>query len=231
MNTNQRYVISLGGSLINPTGEPDVHFLKKFIGLIRSGARRGDQFIIITGGGKLCRQFQAALKNVAATTSADLDWLGIHTTRYHAEFVRLCFGALAHPSIVTDPGKRVAGWKRPVLLAGGYKPGRSTDYVAVALAKTYGIHTVINLSNVDYVYTKDPRTFKDAEKIESASWKTFLKITGTRWVPGKNVPFDPTAAKFAAAHKLRVIIAGGKDMKNLRTILSGNKKFHGTTVA
>jgi uridylate kinase len=108
-------------------------------------------------------------------------------------------------------------------------PGRSTDDDAVRLAHIYGAKTVINLSNIDYVYTKDPRKFKDAKKIESISWEDFRKIVGNKWDPGKNAPFDPTAAKTAEKNRMKVIIANGKNLKNLKDIL-GNKKFRGTTI-
>jgi uridylate kinase len=99
----------------------------------------------------------------------------------------------------------------------------------VRLAKAYGARTVINLSNIDFVYSKDPRKFKDAKKIESISWGNFRKIVGNKWDPGKNLPFDPTAAKLAQKLKLKVIIANGKNLKNLKNILNNNK-FRGTII-
>ena len=51
------------------------------------------------------------------------------------------------------------------MVAGGWMPGRSTDDDAVRLAKIYGAEMVINLSNIDYVYDKDPNKYKDAKKL------------------------------------------------------------------
>ncbi len=48
-------------------------------------------------------------------------------------------------------------------------------------------------------------------------------------MPGKNTPFDPTAARAAAAAHLRVVFAEGRDLANLSRILSG-KPFTGTTI-
>ena len=112
----------------------------------------------------------------------------------------------------------------------GWMPGRSTDDDAVRLANAYRANYVINLFDQDFAYTKDPRKFKDAKKIESISWADFRKIVGNKWDPGKNVPFDPTAAKFAQKLKLKVIIANGKNLKNLQNILKG-KKFKGTMIS
>jgi uridylate kinase len=92
--------------------------------------------------------------------------------------------------------KKIA-FKQKVLVGGGWKPGRSSDGAMIKYANTYGAATAINLSNIDYVYDKDPRKFKDAKPIRQISWKDYLKIVGSRWDPGKNFPFDPIAAKEA----------------------------------
>lgn len=222
------FVLSLGGSLINP-GTIDAKFVRKFKELVVTEVKLGNRFIIITGGGKPAREYQAGLRDSGKPLANDLDWMGIYATRLNAHFMRLVFGRLAHMRVVEDPNIRT-DFKEKILIAGGWKPGRSTDDDAVRLAKIYGSNTIVNLSNIDYVYTKDPRKFKDAQKIETISWKDFRKIVGSKWDPGANVPFDPTAAKFAQAHKLRVIIANGKNISNLKKILSG-KEFIGTQIA
>lgn len=222
------FVISLGGSLINP-GSVDAGFLKNFRRLILEETKKGRRFILITGGGALCRQYQQALNSIARPSNSKLDWLGIYSTRFNANLVRLMFAKSAHRQIIEDPNKKVL-FKQKILVAGGWMPGRSTDDDAVRLAKIYGAKILINLSNIDYVYTKDPRKFKNAKKIENISWKNFRKIVGNKWNPGKNLPFDPTAAKLAERLSLRVIIANGKNLNNLKNIL-GEKNFKGTVIS
>ncbi|MBI3231763.1 MAG: UMP kinase [Candidatus Doudnabacteria bacterium] len=221
------FVLSLGGSLVVPE-EIDVKFLKNFKKLIEAQTKKGHRFIIIAGGGKICRKYQAALRQITAVNNKTLDWMGIYTTHTNAQLVRLIFGKLARPEIVNNPTKKFR-FKQKILLAGGWIPGSSTDKDAVLLAKAYGAKTVINLSNIDYLYTKDPRKFKDAQKVTKLSWNQLLKITGRKWSPGANLPFDPQAAKLAQKSKIRVVIANGKDLKNLQSIING-KNFKGSTV-
>lgn len=204
-------------------------YLKEFRKLISGEATQGKRFIISPGGGKTCRRYQNALKTIIPATNEDLDWIGLNANRFHAVLLQLMFKNLAEKNIAYDPNKKDGFRKKILIGAGGWKPGRSSDDYSVRLAKVYGAKTIINLSNIDHVYTKDPRKFSDAAKIENISWKDFLKITGTTWDPGANVPFDPTAAKFAMRHKLKVIIANGKNLKNLRNILD-NKPFQGTVI-
>ncbi len=221
------FVISLGGSLIVPD-EVDIKFLKSFKSLIERHAKRGNRFILITGGGKTCRKYQAALSQISKPDNTALDWLGIQSTWLNAKLIQLMFGKLANPNVISDPNKKL-NFKEKILVAGGWMPGRSTDDDAVRLALAYGGKTIINLSNIPFLYSKDPKKFQDAKKIKNISWPGLLKITGSQWNPGANLPFDPTAAKTAKASGLRAIIAAGKNLKNLEKILLG-KEFEGTVI-
>ncbi len=221
-------VISLGGSLIFP-GKINTAFLKNFRRLILERIKKGERFIIITGGGQLCREYNSALETVGRPSPADLDWMGINVTWTNAKLIQLMFGKNAHPEVATNPEQPIA-FKRPILVGGGWKPGRSSDGATVKYAQTYGAQSVINLSNIDFVYEQDPKKFPGAKKIESISWKNFRKIVGNKWDPGANLPFDPTAAKFAEAHRLKVIITRGTDIKNLRSLLAG-RPAKGTTIS
>lgn len=221
-------VLSLGGSLIVPE-EIDVKYLKSFKKLILNQLRRGHRFIIVTGGGRTARRYQGALKQISVVSNDELDWMGIGATKINALLIRLVFGQLSH-SEVSEKHSRKLNFKEKILLGAGFGAGHSSDYDAVELAETYGSQTVINLSNIDYVYTKDPRKFKDAKKIERISWNEYLKMVGSKWVPGSNFPFDPVAAKLAKKHGQTVIIVNGKNLNNLQRIFAG-KSFKGTVIS
>jgi len=226
--TSNYKILSVGGSIVIPKTGFDIEFLKKFRELILARVKKGDKFILVVGGGATCRQYQAALKSVADVSNEELDWLGIYTTWYNAEFVRLMFGKLAHHEVIKNPTKKVKTSK-PIIIAGGWKPGCSTDNDAVLLAKAYGAKTVANLSNIDFVYDKDPNKFSDAKKLEKISWAEFRKIVGDKWVAGANVPFDPAAAKLAQKLKLKVVFIKGTDLSAVRNVLE-NKEVKGTVI-
>jgi len=221
-------ILSLGGSLIYPADGPDVAFLKKFVELIRRRVKRGERFALITGGGKVCRKYQGAAAKLRPMTAVELDWLGIHVTHLNAHFVRTLFGDLAHPDIIKNPTVSIR-LSKPVVIGAGWKPGCSTDYDAVLLAENLGAKTIINLSNIDYVYDSDPNKNPNAKPIKLLSWKELRKMFGAEWKPGLNSPFDPVASKKAQRLGLRVISAHGKKLKNLERILDG-EKFRGTVI-
>lgn len=220
-------VISVGGSLIIPE-EIDFKWLKEFKEFIDKYILQGYRFIIIIGGGKTARKYQNAAKEITELTRDDLDWIGIHSTRLNAHLIRTIFRKDAHPKIIKDPREKI-DFKEKILVAAGWKPGFSTDFDAVLLAKNFKVKKVINLSNIDYVYDRDPNKFKDAKIIREISWKDFRKIVGNKWDPGLNAPFDPIAAKESEKLKLEVAIMNGKNINNLEDYIN-NKKFIGTII-
>lgn len=224
-------IISVGGSIIIPKTGFDIKFLKKFRALILSCVKKSEKFVLVIGGGATCRYYQQALKSVAKVSDVDLDWLGIYSTWFNAEFVRLMFGKQAHPEVIKNPIKKNIAYRlSPIIIASGWKPGCSTDKDAVLLAKNFGAKELINLSNIEYVYDKDPKKFKNAQKIEKINWKEFRKnIVGYKWVPGKNVPFDPMASALAEKLGLTVSILKGTDLGEVEKALKG-ERFRGTTI-
>jgi uridylate kinase len=218
-------VISLGGSIIVPE-TVDVAFLKRFKGIIESLA--DERFIIICGGGKVCRNYQQAARETAAVTNSDLDWIGIAATRLNAELVRSIFGTKALSKVIHDPNEKIEPSKR-VIIGAGFEPGSSTDLRAVQLAKRFDAVRVINMSNIDYVYSADPKKDPDAKKLTAISWSDFQLLVGDKWDPGLNMPFDPIASKEAGRIGLEVIIVGN-DVNNLERLLKG-EDFEGTTIS
>ena len=219
-------VLSLGGSLIVPK-EIDSAFLKEFLSVIRSYVKKGYRFAIICGGGGVARQYQNAASKIAGLDNEALDWIGIEATKLNAYLLMKLFGRDCEGKVVHDPSRKFT-FKKPIAIASGWKPGRSTDYDAVLIAKNLKAHTVINMSNIEQVYSADPKKVKDAKPLSSLSWKDYRKISGNKWVAGMNLPFDPIAAKEAQSSKLKVYVIG-KDLGNFKNVLN-NKKWKGTVI-
>lgn len=220
---NEIVVLSVGGSLIVPA-EIDVDFVKKFKDLLM---KRPERFILVVGGGGTARKYQKALANFNVSKD-DGDWVGIAATKLNAEFIKNVFKKNCHPDVVSNPLSEL-DFTEKFLVASGWKPGFSTDFDAVMLAHNLGAKKVINLSNIEYAYDKDPNKFKDAKRIENITWKNFRKIVGNKWNPGLNTPFDPIASKKAEELGLEVVIMDGKNLNNLNDCFDG-KKFIGTMI-
>jgi len=217
---NKPTVISLGGSVMNPN-EVDTNAIKEFIEVTKN-SNPNTPLIIVVGGGSSARKYQQALKDINITDHSKLDWMGIKATYLNAELVRYCMN-IKDP-VIHDPSNPPK--LKPILIASGWKPGWSTDYVAVTLAKAYEADRVINLTNTAYVYDKDPKK-ENAKPLKDISYSEMKKLVGDTWTPGLNMPFDPIAVKLASESNLKIYIAKG--MKNLSLILS-NQEFEGTVL-
>ena len=218
-------IISLGGSLVAPD-DIDIGFLKNFQHSLNNYLS-SNRFFILVGGGRPARNYQKALLEFGAK-SADRDWIGIDITRLNAKILKQVFLGNAYPKIITDPTK-IIKTNKSVVVGAGYKPGWSTDYVSVLIAKLYGAKTIINLTNVDYVYDKNPKDFPDAKPFKEIDWKSFQRIVGDEWNPGLSMPFDPRATKLASSLKLKVIMINGANLERLEDFLN-NKPFIGTII-
>jgi len=209
-------VIALGGSLIVPhlsdEGGIDVAFLKKFRKLILQETKKGKRFVIVAGGGKTTRVYQKGGRALKIKNQ-DLDRIGVVSTKLNAELLRALF------SIAGDE----------VLVVGGGRPGRSTDYEAIHRAEKHGTKNVIIAGNVPYVFNKDPGKFPKAKAIPELSWKEYEKIIPRKWTPGFSSPVDPIATQLAKKLKLQVKVIRGTDLANFKNAIEG-KKFKGTVI-
>lgn len=228
-----KIVVSLGGSLVVPNGGIDIAFLKKFNQFIREklAEKKDRQFFIVAGGGATARHYRDAGRDVLGRelTMDDLDWLGIHATRLNAHLIRTIFRDIANPRIIKHYDIIKKTLNEPVIVASGWRPGWSTDYCAVMLCEDYGVNTILNISNVDMIYDKDPNKYSDANPIKRISWGDFRKLIGDEWIPGMNVPFDPVASKKAEVLGLTVVAVNGNNFENISKYFRG-EEFVGTVI-
>ena len=220
-------IISLGGSLIIPD-QIDIDFLQDFKKLILTQVEKGKKFIIITGGGKICRRYQEAAKRISVASDEDLDWIGIASLKLNAELLKVVFGEHAHNRVISNLSDKF-NFDKPIVVGSAYEPGQSTDWDAVLAAKNVGAKKIINLSNIDYVYDSDPKINPNAKKIEKISWAEYRKLIPAEWNPGLSSPFDPIASKMAEEEGIEVVIMNGKLIRDVANCLNG-EKFFGTII-
>ncbi len=184
--------------------------------------------IVIAGGGGPARTFQKAARELDPhTENEQLDWIGIRATWLNGELVKSMFGSDCPDPLVTDP-THPGDFSGRVLVGAGWKPGFSTDFDAVVLAERFGARRLLNLSNIEQVYSADPKKDPQARPLESLSWEEFQRLVGTEWSPGANLPFDPVATSRARELGLEVIVLG-PSLDNLTSFLEG-RPFLGTRI-
>lgn len=209
-------VISLGGSIMVPD-EVNVDFLKSFVDLIKQFVSEGRSFIIITGGGKTARRYIGALEAFGDFSQDEKDEVGILSTQINAQLLRTMLGDIAYGKTIVNP-EDLRGVTHSVAVGAGWKPGHSTDYDAVLMADVVGAETVVNFSNIDYVYDKDPNKFGDAQRKENLTWDEYFEIIPKEFTPGLSTPFDPVGSRYAQEKGITVVISG-PHIENLETYM------------
>lgn len=218
-------IISLGGSIIVPN-KINLDYLRKFRDLILSMSDR--RFVIICGGGGVNRTYNEAARSLGECADVDLDWIGIKSLQLNAELVRVMFGKKAYGRVLENPHELENTPKTRIIIGSADKPGRSSDYDAVLWAQKFKASTIINLSNIDKVFTADPRVDKKATPINDISWTDYIKIVGTKWTPRLSTPFDPVAAALAKKLGLTVYVMNGLKIDRVAKVINGDTKFVGT---
>ncbi len=219
------FVISLGGSLF-AHNTIDASYIKKFADIIKP-LSRNNRFIIVTGGGDVARNYINALDKIKSNET-DKSWAGIRVTKLNAYLVSKYLKTNCPvPNKLSEI--RSLTKKHKIVVCGGFKPNMTSDGDAADIAKIIKANMLINLTNVDGLYDKDPK-LKGAKLIPQISLKDFLKIMkqiGHK--AGQHFVLDLEAAKVCEKNNIQVSIINGKRLANLRKCLI-SKPFIGTVI-
>jgi uridylate kinase len=219
-------VLSLGGSLVNP-GEPDGQFVSSLIRVLRKTKYR---FGIVVGGGKAARRVADAVRKKGGSEFA-ADEAAIIETRKNAQFVSRIIGKEANHQIPIDfSGARKLAKKYRFIMMGGTVPGITTDSDAVLLAECIGAKRVLNLSNIDGIYTANPVRHQDAKKFTRMSYEQLIALAGKNDLrkAGMHFVFDFLACKLIARSKIEAHFVHGKNLLDVQRAVEGSA--HGGTV-
>ena len=221
-------VLSLGGSLIIPD-EIDTEFIKNFRKVILKNTKK-HKFVIVCGGGSIARKYISALEELEINEKLQ-GFSGISATRMNARFMTYFFGRDANKGVPHDM-KDIKNLLKiyDVVFCGAlrYAKNETSDGTSAKLANYFNT-IFINLTNVDGLYNKNPKKYKNARLIEKISWKNFQKIANeNKFKPGQHFVLDQKASEIILKNKIPTYIIG-KNLKQLNNFLQ-NKKFTGTII-
>lgn len=220
-------VLSLGGSMIIPD-DVNTKFLKNFKKVILKNSNKY-KFIIVCGGGSLARKYIAALEGRSQKVQSSA---GIAATRANAKFMSVFFEQDPdQPVPLTLKKLERLSKKHNLVFCGalGFKPKQTTDSTACEIAAKFKT-IFINITNVDGLYSKNPKKFKDVKFIPKISWGEFYKtVNRIKYKPGQHLPLDQTSAKIIRDNKIISYIIG-TNPRQLDNLLN-NRKFVGSVIA
>jgi uridylate kinase len=223
-------VVSIGGSVLL-TGAGDREYLGQ-LGDLLLGLGKEMPLVVTTGGGRTARDY-IRLGRDLGLTEVELDEIGIEVTRLHARVLAGRIGPPCppHPPSSIAQAVHELAHASPVVL-GGTEPGHTTDGVAALLASRLRAARLVNATDVDGIYDRDPRTHTDARRIDRLSWPEFRATVhaSTTGEAGQNFVFDRLGADTLARASVPLLVVTGRDLPNLEAAIRG-APFHGSRVA
>ena len=185
---------------------------------------------VVVGGGRIARYYIKMGRELGADETY-LDDVGIAVTRLNARMLVTALGGDAYHAVAEDFDEALSASKsHAVVVMGGTHPGQTTDAVAAMLAERARAARLVNATNVDGVYTADPRKDPKAKRFEVMTFGRLVEICSKVGDgAGRNVVFDPLGARIVARSKIRTIVVNGRDLASLENAILG-KKCKGTSV-
>ena len=219
--------ISLGGSLLTREGIPETY--KRYADTLRELKKKDNTLIVVCGGGRPAREWIKIAKKLGADSYTQ-DRLGIHATHLNALLLIAALGPHAHPHIHRRGSEIKQHLNNQILVGGGHLPGSSTDYRTVLFAEASQAELVINATDVDGVYDRNPKLNPDAVKLDHIThyWLEKIIKENAEQAPGEYGLFDLKAVKRAKKLKLPIIFINGTDPQEITRAIEGG--HNGTEV-
>jgi uridylate kinase len=209
-------------------GELNLGYLKELAFTLSKLATKHKLWVVV-GGGELARKYISVGRALGGDESA-LDSIGIDITIANAK-VLLSALPQAYPGVVKDLDSGLtAGKVANIVVMGGTHPGHTTDAVTAMLAERVKAEKLIIMTDVNGVYTADPKKDKHAKFLLKLSYKKLLEITNkVNLEAGAKSAVDAVCAKIIARSKILTFIINGRNLKNLVNLIDG-KAFIGTVI-
>jgi uridylate kinase len=194
---------------------------------------QGVEIAVVVGGGNIFRGVEVSSRGVSRPTgdtmgmlATVMNCLALEAALERRGFPARTLSALLMPEVcelfTRDAAQRHLAEGRIVLLAGGTgNPFFTTDTTAVLRAAEIGAQAVLKATNVDGVYSADPK--------KDPSAKRFDRLTHSMALEGGYKVMDATAFALARDTSLPIIVFSIAEPGSIGAILSG--KGQGTIVA
>lgn len=230
-------VISLGGSVVNPrydTGPViDLEGAKRIANIIKETSSNVVPMGVVVGGGATARTYIGACRKLGGT-EVRADYLGILATRLNATIVLEALvqtGLRPYPRVSeTHLEALLALTNHAIVVMGGTVPGHTTDAVAAILCEHIKAKRFVNITNIDGVYTADPKKHSAARRIEKMDYTTLISMVLEGFKAGANIVIDPLAALILRRSNIKTYVVDGRDEGAIKAAILGAENINGTII-
>ncbi|HBB64758.1 hypothetical protein A3K02_01580 [candidate division WS6 bacterium RIFOXYD1_FULL_33_8] len=193
-----------------------------------------ENIVLVTGGGGLSRNIE---EKVAGEIKKEI---GIHSVAMSITQTNAVILAayledkdIFIPHTLGDAYEYLHTGKGKFMVSGGLKVGWSTDMDAAVFANALEEERVYKISNVDFIYDKDPKEFFDAKPIRDMSWEEYFQmfsiVPNQQHQPNAHIPVDVQCSLFCERKGMSFHVTGGKllyEIQDIKDILNEGTFIH-----
>jgi uridylate kinase len=215
-----KVIVRVGGSVV---GSPlNASMINRYVTLLKDLRNQGHEVAAVVGGGSLAREF-IKVAAYLGLEEEQRDWAAIHVSRLFAQLFVLGLGDAGCGTVPVSLDEAEACLKKgKVVVLGGLRPGMTTDTVAALIGERVKADLLVKGSNLDGIYTKDPRKYSDAKKVDKLRFEELAHLFDEKQhKAGINQIIDPEAVRILSKIKLRTIVVDGYDTANLVFAVEG----------
>jgi len=230
----KRILIKISGESLSKENslEYDLDFIMDLCHQIKNIQKMGVQISIVIGGGNFWRGVEGEKIGVDRSTS---DYIGMIATIMNALFIQsvlermgletrvqsaLTLTEVCEPYIRRRAIRHLEKGRIVIFAAGTGNPYFTTDTAAALRASEINAEVILKGTNVEGVYSEDPKLNKDAKLLKSITFTDFLI---------KNLKaLDPTAISLSRETNIPVIVF---NIKNKDSIIKALNHEEGTLIS
>ncbi len=214
-------VLKLGGHII--FGEKlNIQLLDQYRMVLADVFDGVGKWVVVVGGGLTARQYVDAGR-MLGLDEATCDMLAIRITRVNAALTAHALGDLAIQSIPTslEEIRSYAGLGK-IVVTGGLQPGQSTMAVSALSASVIGAERIVVATDVDGVYTSDPKRNKDARLIPRLTYDELERLLASSSERAGEYPLiDRVGLSLLKRTMTPLYYVNGKHVEKVREALLG----------
>jgi uridylate kinase len=217
-----KVIVRVGGSVV---GSPlNASMINRYVTLLKDWKNQGHEVAAVVGGGSLAREFIKVAAGLGLKET-DRDWSAIHVSRLFAQLFALGLGDVGCENVPVTLDEAEACMKRgKIVVLGGLRPGMTTDTVAALVGERVQADLLVKGSNVDGIYTKDPKNYPDAEKLDKLKFEELGRLfEENKHKAGIHQIIDPEAVKILQRCRLKTVVVDGYDTANLVFAVEGRQ--------
>jgi uridylate kinase len=215
-----RVVVRVGGSVV--ASPLNAQLIGKYVDLLKDLKLQEHEVVAVVGGGSLAREFIRVAAELGLE-EARRDWAAIHVSRLLAQMFVLCLGEDGCGSVPVSVDEAEDCLKQgKIVVVGGLRPGMTTDSVAALIGERVQADLLVKGSNVDGIYSKDPKKYPDAEKLDKLNFEDLARLLeADSHRAGINQIIDPEAVKILRRSRLKTVVVNGYNAENVYAAVKG----------